>query len=88
MNKYDLSENQYWILIWAGIFTTLIVMTLVFSHNSNYQERLNAEQIQNKMKLDAEKDQNMLDKGYIQVIKTTCIQNTTNRVWVLEGESK
>lgn len=77
MNKFDISENQYWVLIWGGVFVTVIMLAFIINHNSNYEKRLTAEQ-----------HQSMMDKGYVQVVETTCYKYSTDKVWKLQGEKK
>ncbi|MCK5536513.1 MAG: hypothetical protein KAI79_06785 [Bacteroidales bacterium] len=70
MEKWDLSENQYWIVIWGLVFAFIIIIGMVIGASSTSAR--NAEyRLQNTM----------IEKGYIQVEEKTCNSYSSSLVW-------
>ena len=70
MEKWDLSERQFWVVIWGLVFTVIVIIAGIINSNSN-----NSRNSEISMRMQ------MINKGYIQVEKKTCISYSNALVW-------
>lgn len=71
MNKFDLSDNQFWILVWAIVALIIISIGMMINNNSKTE-----------MKIEQEQVQKMMQQGYVQVDKNVCVRHASKKVWV------
>ena len=70
MNKFDLSDNQYWLLFWTLIVTLVVAIGVLINNNTKHSRQI---------ELDYSTE--MLSKGYIQVNQITCQQQSQQLIW-------